>query len=75
MATYKRLDDTGLAKVWQKMKAYVAGDGYEGLMTVDGHIVTKPLYKDITAIGYDLYLCDVSNRDHVIVNGKGEIIK
>jgi hypothetical protein len=58
-----------------KMKAYVAGDGYEGLMSVDGHIVTKPLYKDITAIGYDLYLCDVSNGDHVIVNGKGEIIK
>lgn len=24
MATYKRLDNTGLAKVWQKMKAYVA---------------------------------------------------
>ena len=58
-----------------KMKAYVAGDGYEGLMSVDGHIVTKPLYKDISAIGYDLYLCDVSNGDHVIVNGKGEIIK
>lgn len=58
-----------------KMKAYVAGDGYEGLMSVDGHIVTKPLYKDITALGYDLYLCDVSNGDHVIVNGKGEIIK
>ena len=58
-----------------KMKAYVAGDGYEGLMSVDGHIVTKPLYKDISALGYDLYLCDVSNGDHVIVNGKGEIIK
>ena len=58
-----------------KMKAYVAGDGYEGLMSADGHIVTKPLYKDISAIGYDLYLCDVSNGDHVIVNGKGEIIK
>ena len=58
-----------------KMRAYVVGDGYEGLMSVDGHVVTMPLYKDIEAIGYDLYLCDVSNGDHVIVNGKGEIVK
>ena len=58
-----------------RMRAYVAGDGFEGLMNVDGHIVTMPLYKDITAIGYDLYLCEVSNSDHVIVNGKGDIIK
>ena len=58
-----------------KRKAYVAGDCYEGLMSVDGHIITKPLYKDITAIGYDLYLCDVSNGDQVIVNGQGEIVK
>ena len=58
-----------------KMKAYVAGDCYEGLMSADGHIITKPLYKDITAIGYDLYLCAVSNGDRVIVNGKGEIVK
>jgi len=57
-----------------KMRAYVAGDGYEGLMTVDGQVITMPLYKDITAIGYDLYLCDVSNGDCVIVNGKGEIV-
>ena len=58
-----------------RMRAYVAGDGYEGLMNADGHIVTMPLYKDISAIGYDLYLCEVSNSDHVVVNGKGEIIK
>jgi len=58
-----------------KMRAYVAGGGYEGLMTADGHIVTMPLYKNIEAIGYDLYLCEVSNGDKVIVNGKGEIIK
>ena len=58
-----------------RMRAYVAGDGYEGLMNADGHVVTMPLYKDISAIGYDLYLCEVSNGDHVIVNGKGEIKK
>lgn len=58
-----------------RMRAYVAGDYYEGLMTADGHIVTMPLYKNIEAIGYDLYLCEVSNNDKVIVNGKGEIVK
>ena len=58
-----------------RMRAYVAGDGFEGLMNADGHVITMPLYKDISAIGYDLYLCEVSNSDHVIVNGKGEIVK
>lgn len=58
-----------------RMRAYVAGDGYEGLMTIDGHVVTMPLYKSIEALGYDLYLCEVSNNDKVIVNGKGEIVR
>lgn len=58
-----------------KLRAYVAGGGYEGLMTADGHVVTMPLYQNIDAIGYDLYLCDVSNGDKVIVNGKGEIVR
>lgn len=46
-----------------------------GLMSADGHVVTMPLYRNIEAIGYDLYLCEVSNSDKVIVNGKGEIVK
>ena len=58
-----------------RLRAYVAGDSFEGLMTADGHVVTMPLYKDIQALGYDLYLCEVSNCDKVIVNGKGEIVK
>ena len=58
-----------------RLRAYVAGQGYEGLMTTDGHIVTMPLYKDIDAIGNDLYLCSSTNYDKVIVNGKGEIVK
>lgn len=58
-----------------RLRAYVAGQGYEGLMTADGHIVTMPLYKDIDAIGNDLYLCTSTNYDKVIVNGKGEIVK
>ena len=58
-----------------RMRAYTAGDGYEGLMTQDAHIVTMPIYKNIEAIGYDLYLCESTNYDKVIVNGKGEIVR
>ena len=58
-----------------RLRAYIAGQGYEGLMTADGHIVTMPLYKDIDAIGKDLYLCTSTNNNKVIVNGKGEIVK
>lgn len=57
------------------LRAYVAGYGYEGLMTPDGHIVTMPLYEEIEAIGYDTYLCTVCNGDKVVVNGKGEVVK
>ena len=58
-----------------RMRAYVAGDGYEGLMTADGHVVTMPLYEDIDAIGYDLYLCTSTNSDKVIINGSGELVR
>lgn len=69
------LEESYHPKATARLRAYVAGDGYEGLMTADGHKVTMPLYKDIKAIGDDLYLCEVSNGDKVIVNGKGEIVK
>lgn len=62
-------------KATARLRAYVAGDDYEGLMTADGHVVTMPLYYNIEAIGYDLYLCTSTNDDKVIVNGKGEIVK
>ncbi len=52
----------------------MAGDGYEGLMSADGHVVTMPLYKNIEAIDHDLYLCSSKNGDKLIVNGKGEIV-
>lgn len=58
-----------------RQRAYVAGNGYEGLMTREGRIVTMPLYENIEAIGPDLYLCTVSNDDKVVVNGKGEIVR
>ena len=44
-------------------------------MTAEGHVVTMPLYWDIEAFDYDLYLCTSTNDDKVIVNGKGEIVK
>ena len=58
-----------------RLRAYIAGNGHEGLITADGHVVTKPLYKEIEAIGYDLYLCSVTYYDKVIVNGKGELVR
>lgn len=62
-------------KATAKMKSYVAGMGYEGLMTPDGHRVTMPIYEEIEAIGADTYLCTVADGKKVIINGKGEIIK
>ena len=58
-----------------RLRAYVAGDGYEGLMTADGHVVTMPLYWNIEALDHDLYLCSTKDDDKVIVNGKGEIVR
>ena len=62
-------------KATARLRAYEAGDEYEGLMTAEGHIVTMPLYKDIIAIGYDLYLCTSVNYDKLVVNGKGVQVK
>ena len=61
-------------KATARLRAYVAGDCYEGLMTADGHRVTMPLYENIDAIGPDLYLCSLSDGVKVIINGKGEIV-
>ena len=58
-----------------RLRSYYAGDGYEGLITAEGHVVTMPLYQEIEALGYDLYLCTSSNYDKVIVNGKGETVR
>ena len=58
-----------------RLRAYIAGDFYEGLMAADGHIVTMPLYKNIEAIGPDLYLCTCTNSDKVVVNSKGVVVR
>lgn len=69
------LEETYHPKATARLRAYVAGNEYEGLMTAEGHVVIMPLYKDIVAIAHDLYLCTSTNYDKVIINGKGEIVK
>lgn len=54
---------------------YSAGNGKEGLMTPEGHIITLPKYEYIYAIGPDTYICSVSHGDREIINGKGEKVK
>ena len=69
------LEESYHPKATARLRAYVAGDGYEGLINACGHIVTMPIYMDIQALGPDLYICEISSGDKVIVNGKGDIVK
>ena len=62
-------------KATARLRAYIAGNYCEGLMTADGHIVTMPSYTNIEAIGLDLYLCTIDNSTCVILNGKGQVVK
>ena len=51
-------------------------DGYEGLCTVDGNLVTEPLYWEVLPLAKDMYLCRYKDASAgVIVNSKGEIVK
>ena len=54
---------------------YQAEFDWYGLMTPEGHIVTPPLYREIEAIGPDLYLCKTDYQYGVILNGKGQQVK
>ena len=55
---------------------YRMSDGYEGLCTVDGEIVTEPLYWEVLPLTKDTYLCRYKDASAgVIVNSKGEIVK
>lgn len=62
-------------KATANLRAYKVADGFMGLISADGQIVTKPLYKHIKAVGEDLYLCTFSNRDKVILNGEGSAVR
>lgn len=58
-----------------KCKRYEAESGWYGLMTADGKVITPPSYREVKAIGYDMYLCKDNDEDGVILNGKGERIR
>lgn len=53
---------------------YRMSDGYEGLCTVDGTIITEPLYWEVLPISKDTYLFKYKDAG-VIINSKGEIVK
>lgn len=53
---------------------YRMSDGYEGLCTADGDIVTEPSYWIVKPIGKDLYHCTYKDTNSgVIINSNGEI--
>ena len=54
---------------------YQAELDWYGLMTPEGHIVTPPLYREIEAVGSDIYLCKTDYQYGVILNGKGQKVK
>lgn len=54
---------------------YEAASGFYGLMSPDGKVITPPAYNNITAIGYDTYLCKIGCDAGIILNGKGERVK
>lgn len=56
-------------------KKYQGAMGWYGLMSADGRLVTKPIYRDIEAIGRDLYLCKDESYTGIILNGRGERIR
>lgn len=71
------LDENGDRKVgFSTLMRYRVADGHEGLCTVNGDIITEPLYWQINPISKDTYLCTYKDTQAgVIVNSKGEIVK
>lgn len=58
-----------------KCRCYEAEQGWHGLISADGKVITPPSYRSITAIGYDLYLCIDSGDEGIVLNGKGEVVR
>lgn len=54
-----------------RCKKYEAELGWYGLMSPDGKVITSPRYSEITAIGYDLYLCKTDDMRGEVLNGQG----
>lgn len=70
-------DENGDRKVGiTTLMRYRTPDGHEGLCTVNGDIVTEPLYWEVQPISKDTYLCTYKDTQvGVIINSKGEIVK
>jgi len=54
---------------------YEAQHDWYGLMSSDGKIITPPIYKDIEALGSDLYLCKDDSYDGTIINSNGRLVR
>lgn len=54
---------------------YEAQYGWYGLMSLAGKIITPPVYKDIEAIGPDLYLCKDASYAGVLINADGKQVR
>ncbi len=50
---------------------YKAQYGWYGLMSTTGKIITPPVYKDIEALGPDLYLCKDASYNGTLINSDG----
>lgn len=58
------------------LKRYRMPDGYEGLCTENGVMITEPLYREVQPLMKDLYLCNIRGTNiSVMINSRGEIIK
>lgn len=68
-------DDPVFAKQAASCLRYQAEEGWFGLMSRDGHVITPPSYTSITAIGPDLYLCESTYNHGILLNGKGHPVK
>lgn len=54
---------------------YEAQYGWYGLMSSTGKIITPPVYKEIEALGPDLYLCKDASYDGVLINADGKQVR
>lgn len=54
---------------------YEAQYDWYGLMSPTGKIITPPIYKDIEALGPDLFLCKDSSHDGMLINADGRQVR
>lgn len=54
---------------------YEAQYGWYGLMSSTGKIITPPVYKEIEALGPDLYICKDASYDGVLINADGKQVR